>query len=189
MRGDKVPSKTQLEKPRKNEQRIGEEDLIKIIESDNYYTKDQARTKTGTPFFYFHEYDDYLKGQLLSKQHHDDIKRQASYRIRVEAMRHDGAEVPVVAGQVAEFPGNRQLQRVIDKNELIGSTIKIVYIGREKTRLGHSAKIYDVFKITGISKESESRQDGSKRKYKKRIRSKAPMSGAARIRQAAGRTR
>lgn len=167
-----MPSEIQLEKPRKNEQRIGEDDLKKIIESDDFYTKDQAKTKTGTPFFFFHEYGDYLKGQLLSKQKSIDIKRQASYRIRVEAMRQDGAEVPVVAGQVAEFPGNRQLQRVIDKNELIGSWIKIVYIGREKTRFGHSAKIYDVFKITGISSEKESRQDGSKRKYKKRARTR-----------------
>ncbi len=183
-----MTSQIQLEKPGKNEKRIGEDDLKKIIESDGFYTKDQAKTRSGTTFFYFHEYGDYLKGQLLSKMKSDDIKRQASYRIKVEAMREDGGEVRVVEGQVEEFPGNRQLRRVIDKNELIGSTIRIVYIGREKTRFGHSAKIYDVFKITGISSERESRQDGSKRKYKKRART-SPKSGAARLRQSSGRTR
>jgi len=185
-----MTSETQLEKPGKNEKRIGEKDLKKVIESDTYYTKAKpVRTARGPiDFFYFHEYGDYLKGQLLSKVNNEDIKRQASYQIRIEAMRRDGAEVPVVAGQVEEFPGNRQLQRVIDKNELIGSTIKIVYIGRQKTRFGHSAKIYDVFKIIGILSEKEIRQDGSKRKYKKRAGTR-PMSGAARLRQSSGRTR
>jgi len=183
-----VPSKTQLEKPRKNEQRVGEEDLKKDIESEAFYTTE--KTRSGPGFFFFHYYGDYLKGQLLSKQKSYDIQRQPSYRIRVEAMRQDGAEVLGVKDQVEEFPGNRQLQRVIDKNELIGSTIRIVYIGRQKTRFGHSAKIYDVFKITGrFDKESERRQDGSKRKYKKRAGTKPRQSGAARLRQATGRTR
>ena len=182
-----MPSKIQLEKPSKNEQRVGEEDLKKAIESEAFYTTD--KTRSGPDFFFFHYYGDYLKGQLLSKQKSYDIQRQPSYRIRVEAMRQDRVEVPVVEGQVVEFPGNKHLQRVIDKNELIGSTIRIVYIGRQKTRFGHSAKIYDVFKVTGIFKESERRQDGSTRKYKKRAGTKPRQSGAARLRQATGRTR
>ena len=177
-----------LSKPGKNEKRIGEEDLRKILKSDDFYTT--VETRSGTKFFYFHDYGDYLKGQLLTKQHNDDIKRQASYRIRVEAMRQDRAEVRVVTGLVEEFPGNRHLQRVLDKNELIGSTIRIVYIGRQKTSFGHSAKIYDVFKISGISSEKESRQNGSKRGYNKTNRPRTtPRSGAARVRQSSGRTR
>jgi len=182
----------QLEKPRKNEKRIGEKDLTKVIESDTYYTKAKpVRTARGPiDFFYFHEYGDHLKGQLLSKHNNEDIKRQASYRIRVEAMRRDGAEVRVTKGQIEEFTGNRQLQRLLDKNELIGSTIRIVFIGRQKTKFSHSAKIYDVFKITGISSEKESRQDGSKRRYKTRQKARtSPKSGAARLRQSSGRTR
>jgi len=186
-----VTSENLLEKPSENEKRIGEKDLTKIIESDLYYTKAKpVRTTRGlVDFFYFHEYGDHLKGQLLSKHNNEDIKRQASYRIRVETMRQDGAEVRVVAGQIAEFVGNRQLQRVIDKNELIGCTIRIVFIGRQKTRFSHSAKIYDVFKIVDIFSEKESKQDGSTRKYKKRKRARtSPKSGAARVRQKSGRT-
>jgi len=84
-------------------------------------------------------------------------------------MRRDGADVEICPGKepVEEFMGNKILQRLIDKNELIGSTVRIVFIGKKKTAFGHSAKIYDVFKVTGISQEREARQDGSKRRYKK----------------------
>lgn len=181
-----MTSKIQLEKPHKNERRIGEESLKKIIETDTFYTK--HFTPAGRDFFYFHDYGDYLKGQLLGKHSNAHIGRSASYRIKVEAMRRGGVEVPVAEGHIEEFFANRILQRTIFKNELIGSTVRIVYIGRQKTAFSHSAKIFDVFKVTGVFTEKESYQDGSKRKYKKRARTK-PKSRAARVRQAEGRTR
>jgi len=182
-----VTSKSALENPRKNERRIGAESLKKIVSSGAFYTK--QFTPEGTDFFYFHDYGDFLKGQLLGKRSNAHICRGASYRIKVEAMRRDGAHVEVEEGQIEEFMGNKILQRLIDKNELIGSTVRIVFIGKQKTAFGHSAKIYDVFKITGVQKESESRQDGSKRKYKQRTWTKPKQSGAARIRAAEGRNR
>lgn len=162
-----MTSENLLKNPRKNERRIGESSLIKVINSDTFYTK-QVRPD-GRDFFYFHDYGDYLKGQLLGKRSNVNIGRGPSYLIRVEAMRRDGVDVDICPGKepVEEFFANKILQRTIEKNELIGSFVRIVYIGRQKTGFGHSAKIYDVFKVTGISQEREAKQDGSTRKYKK----------------------
>ena len=162
-----MASEKQLEKPRKNEQRIGESSLIRIIQSGTFYTKEIR--PDGRDFFYFHEYGDFLKGQLLAKRSNVNIGRTASYLIKVEEMRQDGEDIEIDpdGDRTEEFFGNKILQRLIDKNELIGSIVRILYIGRQKNNFGHSAKIYDVFKVSGIEKEMESRQDGSTRKYKK----------------------
>jgi len=146
---------------------MGESQLKNVLRSGTFYTK-QTRSD-GRDFFYFHEYSDTLKGQLLSKHSNAHIGRGASYKIRVEQMIRDGEEVVICPGKepIEEFFGNKILQRTIDKNELIGSFVRIVFIGRQKTSHGHSAKIYDVFKVTGIESEREVRQDGSTRKYKK----------------------
>jgi hypothetical protein len=164
-----VASKIQLQNPRKNEKRIGESSLKRVIASDKFYTLDIAVTPSGREFFYFHDYGDMLKGQLLGKRSNVNIGRSPSYRIRVEEMIRDGEEVVIFPGKepIEEFFGNNMLQRTIDKNELIGSFVRIVFIGRQKTGFGHSAKVYDVFKITGIEHEREVRQDGSTRRYKK----------------------
>lgn len=162
-----MTSENLLKNPKKNEQRIGESLLKKVIASETFYTK-QVRPD-GREFFYFHEYGDYLKGQLLGRRSNINIGRGPSYRIRVEAMTRDGEEVEIVPDNepIEEFFANKMLQRTLEKNELIGSIVRIVFIGKQKTAYGHSAKIYDVFKVTGISQEREKRQDGSKRKYKK----------------------
>jgi len=167
----------------KNEERIGGSSLQKIIESDAFYTT--QKTSKGRDFFYFHEYGDYLKGFILSKQSNAHISRSNSFRIKVTEMRRDGKDVAVEDEQVEEFFANYQLQRTIDKNELIGSLVRIVYIGRKKTGFGHSAKIYDVFKDVGVSRRKELRQDGTKRKYAKRKKpGTKPKSGRARARLA-----
>lgn len=183
-----MTSENQLEKPRKNEKRIGEDDLKKIIESDTFYSK--QKIADGGDIFYFHELGDYLKGVLLSRQTAILTNyKTVTYKMEVREMRQDSKDVPVKDNQVVEFSGLKYLRRVIDKNELIGSTIRIVYVGRQRTGLGHSAKVFDVFKITGISSEKESYQDGSKRGYNRKKARTSPKSGAARLRIASGRTR
>ena len=162
-----MPSQNQLSKPGKNEERIGESDLKEVVESDGFYT--MQKVSEGSEIFYFRAIGDYVKGFLISRQTIVLTHcRQVIYKMNVQAMRQDGEDVPVEDDQVVEFPGLKHLRRIIDKNELIGSLIRIVYIGREKTGLGHSAKVFDVFKDVGVTSRKESYQDGSKRKYKKR---------------------
>jgi len=178
-----VTSINKLSKPRKTEQRIDKSALEKIVESEGFYTT--QKTSDGRDLFYFYEYGDYLKGFLISRQTGKFTNYKAvTYKMKVQEMRQDGADVPVEDGQIVEFPALKYLQRTIDKNELIGSLIRIVYIGRQKTGKGHSAKIFDVFKDVGVASRKEIYQDGSKRKYKKRARTKP-----GRARRRAPRTR
>jgi len=177
-----VASPNQLSKPRKNEKRIDESALKEVVGSDGFYT--MQKVSEGSDIFYFRAIGDYIKGFLISRQtivltH----RRQVIYKMKVQEMRQDNEDVPVKNDQVVEFPGLKHLRRIIDKNELIGSLLRIVYIGREKTGLGHSAKVFDVFKDLGVISRKEVFQDGSKRKYKKRAGTK-PKS---RSRRRAGR--
>jgi len=163
-----VPSTNQLSKPRKGEQRIGGSALAEIVESDEFYTL--QRISEGSDIFYFLALGDYVKGFLISRQTLVLYNRkQVVYKMKAQEIRQDGKDVPVKDDQVIEFPGLKYLRRVIDKNELIGSLVRIVYIGRQKTGLGHSAKVFDVFKDLGVFTRKESYQDGpNQRKSKSR---------------------
>jgi len=164
-----VTSTNQISKPRKNEERIGGSDLKEVLESDEFYT--MQKVSEGSELFYFRAIGDYVKGFLIGRQtlvltH----RKQVVYRMKAQEIRQDGEDVPVEDDRFIEFPGLKYLRRVIDKNELIGSLIRVVYIGRQKTGLGHSAKVFDVFKDLGVTSRKEVYQDGRKRKYKKRAR-------------------
>ena len=180
-----MTSQNQLSKPRKNEERIGGPALKEIVDSDSFYTT--QKISEGSDLFYFRSTGDFVKGFLIGRitlvlTH----RKQVIYKMKVQEMRQDGEDIPVKDGQIVEFPGLKYIRRTLDKNELVGSLIRIVYIGREKTGLGHSAKVFDVFKDVGVTSRKEVWQDGSKRKYRKRARTK-PGPGRAE-RNAAGVT-
>lgn len=167
-----MPSTNQLDKPRKGEERIGGSALKEIVESDEFYTI--QKVSEGSDLFYFRAIGDYVRGFLLSRKTLVlTYRKQVIYKMKVQEMRQDGEDVPVEDDRIVEFPGLKYLRRVIDKNELIGSLIRIVYIGRQKTGLGHSAKVFEVFKDLGVTSRKESYQDGSKRGYKKRAGTKS----------------
>jgi len=165
---------TKLSKPAKNEKRVGESALKKVIESDLFYNK--PKISEGGELFYFYTYGDYLKGFLLKRQTRDLTHyRQVTYKMKALEMRQDGEEVPIKYpdGLIVEFPGLKYLRKIIDKNELLGSLVRIVYIGREKSGRGHSAKVFDVFKDVGVMSEKESYQSPPiKRKRKKKVKRK-----------------
>lgn len=166
-----MTSHNRLSKPREDEKRIGGSALAEIIESDEFYTL--QRISEGSDIFYFLALGDYVKGFLLSRQTLVLYNRkQVVYKMKAQEIRQDGNDIPIEGDQLIEFPGLKYLRRVIDKNELIGSLVRIVYIGREKTGLGHSAKVFDVFKDLGVISRKEVYQDGRKRKYKKRAGTK-----------------
>ena len=175
-----MTSHNRLSKPRKDEKRIGEDALKEVVGSDEFYTL--QRISEGSDIFYFLALGDYVKGFLISRQTLVLYNRkQVVYKMKAQEIRQDGKDVPVKDAQLIEFPGLKYLRRVIDRNELIGSLVRIVYIGREKTGLGHSAKVFDVFKDLGVLSRKESYQDGSKRKYKKRARTKPAGRNSARV--------
>lgn len=178
-----MTSENQLSKPRKNEERIGGPALKDILDSDAFYTR--QKISEGSDLFYFQSYGDCIKGFLIGRQTLVFNNRsQVVFKMKVQEMRQDDEDLPVKDGQVIEFPGLKYLRRTLDKNELVGSLIRIVYIGRQKTGLGHSAKVFDVFKDVGVASRKEIYQDGFKRKYKKRAGTK-PGPGRAK-RNAAG---
>ncbi len=135
---------TPLDKPRDNEKRVDEASLKNLVSSDAFYTF--PRTIDEKIFFTFCDYDDYLKGVLLSKHCNAYMNRTCSYRIRVREGRQAGMDFVFEDEEVLEFFANWRVQRVIDQNKLIGSSIRIVFIGRQKTRFGgNPAKVYDIF--------------------------------------------
>ena len=181
-----MPSTNQLSKPRKNEQRIGGPDLKEVVESDSFYTL--QRISEGSDIFYFLALGDYVKGFLIRRQTLVLYNRkQVVYTMKAQEIRQDGKDIPVEDEQLIEFPGLKYLRRTLDKNELLGSLIRIVYIGRQKTGFGHSAKVFDVFKDVGVASRKEIYQDGSKRKYKKRARTKPRPGGRRRAGRDAAR--
>jgi hypothetical protein len=50
-------------------------------------------------------------------------------------------------GEIVEIVANKLLHKQINKGELCGQRVKIVYIGRDFTHAGRCRKIYRVFKI------------------------------------------
>lgn len=117
--------------------------------------------------FYFHTPGDYLLGYLLCKEtvqtaHYPFI----TYKIKVIEARQDGQDLIIEDDQVIEFPGNVELRRLIDDNELIGSLVKLLYKGKKG-----QYKKYEVFKDRGtFYQNEEQKHERTKRKRKKRSR-------------------
>ena len=163
-----MPSTKQLTRPKKNEQRIGGKALKKLVESAAFYSN--PRIIDGGDIFYFYKPGDFLKGFLLGR-HTDTLTyyKKLLFKMKVLEMRQDGSDVEIKypPGRIVDFPGLKYLRKIIDKNELVGKLVRIVYIGREKSGMGHSAKVFDVFKDVGVMTEKESYQSAVTRKYKK----------------------
>lgn len=109
--------------------------------------------------FYFHNHGDYLLGFLRCKQtvqtaHYPFV----TYVMKVLEARQDGCDMLVEGDLLVEFPGNVELRRLIDDNELIGSLVKIIYKGKKGQH-----KKYDVWKDTGTFYENKEQQYGKSR--------------------------
>lgn len=142
----KRAEKTTLQRltaPRKGEKVLDKAELDKMIESPDFYTR--AMTPEGNFFFYFHHTGDFVTGRLLSKRSNADIYRAVSYRMELWELHYEGKDVPVKAGEIVEFCGNRQLHRTIDRNHLMGDVVRVEFIGRQRTKYSHARKVYAVY--------------------------------------------
>jgi hypothetical protein len=136
------------------EKEVGKEVTQKLTSSPHYYQ--QPETQLGKPFFVFTKPGDFIKGELVGKSGNRAIFRSTSYAMKVEAGRLAGEPLKITDGQVEEFFGNAQLHRIISKNELMHSIVKIVYIGKYRhPKALHAMKVYRVYKESGVFKTKE----------------------------------
>lgn len=138
-------------KPQKLEQ-VAKKIVDRLKASPRFYSI--PKTATGDDFFIFRRAGDMLYGILYGKHSQVGVARSCSYRMMAYEAKQDGKKIPLGPdGKIVEFPGCALLQRIIDnpKNDLRGSLVKIVYIGRlKKSRgVGRSMKIFEVYKDKG----------------------------------------
>ena len=111
------------------------------------------KPQVGVRFLIFKQKGEYVEGILGPPI--TNLRRATSYPIDT------GAET-------VEIFANRLLHRLIQKFELVGSRVRIVYIGRQFISYGgHMRKIFRVYKVKGCFKETLE-PVGAKKQAKKR---------------------
>lgn len=118
---------------------IGKAKIDKITKSRQF--EPDHREPPRNKYFIFRWQGDEITGFLGAPI--TNFRRNTSYPIEKEN------------GEIVEIFGNKILHETIRENELIGSKVRIVYIGRQQIPHCRPRKIYRVFKITGIFTESE----------------------------------
>lgn len=126
--------------PGKNEIEIGKSTIDRITQARTFEPHD--RPKLGSEFFIFRRRGDSIRGILGHPI--ENYQRNTSYPLTLEN------------GRIVEIFGNKLLHRLIQRHELIGSRVRIVYIGRQFIGQGHARKIYRVYKIKGCITQYES---------------------------------
>ena len=99
------------------------------------------KPQVGTRFFIFKQKGDSIQGVLYKSV--QNFHRASSYPIKQDD------------GTIVEFYGSRLLHEAINKYDLVGLRVRIVFIGRQIIRSGiHSRKIYRIYKVKGTFKEN-----------------------------------
>lgn len=118
---------------------VNAEQIKKITRSRAFSQPQPVDRSFQNRFFIFRWPGDQIEGTLGPPI--TNYRRNTSYP--VELPDADG-------GGIKEIFGNKPLHETIRKNELIGSYVRIVYIGLQKVpTLARSRKIYEVWKISG----------------------------------------
>jgi hypothetical protein len=139
---------------------VGKDITERIVHSK--YFRQPPLAQSGRPFFVFIRPGDFLKGELIGKSGNKALFRSTAYAVKVEAAKQGGEHIDVVDGQIEEFCGNAQVQRIIKNNQLMHSIIRIVYIGKFRMPKGlHPMKVYRVFKEVGFARSDERPQTSS----------------------------
>lgn len=112
-----------------------------IVRSDGFEPASKESEYWKRHFFIFRWKGDQIEGALGSPI--TNLRRNTSYPIKLDD------------GRTLEIFGNKILHQTIRENELIGSKVRIIYIGRQQIPHCRPRKIYRIFKITGVFTESE----------------------------------
>jgi len=147
------------------EVQVGKEITDKAKKSDRFYTE---LTESGRPIFYFQQPGDYVKGRLIGTTTAIyQFYSQRIYKIEAWEIVQYGQIVPVEEDHIIEIVAYRDLQRIIDRCELMGSIVRIKMIGRLRTSGGHFRFVWEVYKDMGTFTENEVKQIPKTRKKRK----------------------
>jgi len=148
----KIPDKFSS-KAKKSETEIGKRTVDRVVRQRTFEPFDKP--SVGEEFFIFKRMGDEISGILVGGPI-ANMRRSSSYAIKLDD------------GRVVEIFANKLLHRIIEKNQLLFSRIRIVYIGRQHTGYGHARKIYRVYKDKGTIRSEEYEQfAGGKKNAKK----------------------
>lgn len=132
-------TKTSYRTKKPAETEIGKSKVDRIVESRQF--EPEYREEPKREFRLFRWKGDQIEGILGAPI--TNFRRNTSYPITLDD------------GRTVEIFGNKLLHELIRKHELIGSKVRIVYIGRQQIPRCRPRKIYRVFKITGVFTESK----------------------------------
>jgi len=136
------------------EKEVGKDITQRLVHSKFFYQAVLA--PTGKPFFVFIKPGDYLKGELIGRSGNKALFRSTSYAMKVEEGKQGGEQLDIVDDQVEEFCANAQVQRIIQKNQLMHAIVRIVYAGKFRPpKVLHAMKVYRVFKEVGFAHSNE----------------------------------
>lgn len=118
------------------------EKIEKIKRSRTFVSPTPTDPKNIRRFFIFRWTGDEIEGIL--GQPITNYRRNTSYPLELEN------------GSIREIFGNKIMHDTINNNELIGSMVRIVYIGyRPIPGLARCQKIYEIYKVKGFSEEKQ----------------------------------
>ena len=144
---------------------VGKEITDKARSSKGFYTTNTD--DSGRDVFYFRHIGDWIKGRLAScrtVEHH--FYSSTHYIIQTWQACQGSQTIDIGQDETREIVAYRDLRRIIEKCELMGSIIRIVMIGRIRTGNGHFRFVWQVFKDTGTAKEREIEQIPKRKKRK-----------------------
>lgn len=142
--------------PKVKQIEVGKKQVDKIVKMRNF--EPEVREHPHRQFYIFRWQGDQIEGILGPPV--TNYRRNTSYPIQLND------------GNTVEIFGNKLLHSIIRENELIGSRVKIVYIGRQHNVWGRPAKVYRVYKVQGIGLLTHKRYDEKSSKPKRRKRKK-----------------
>jgi len=142
------------------------ENLIEMKPLPRRFEQVEKIDGEGRGIFYFHQPGDYVYGFLLTKKTIETVHYPfRTYLIRAFEAQQDGVPLYISEsedGEIIEIPANIMIRRIVEDNELIGSLVKIVFIGKKGQK-----KYYRVFKDTGTFYKNEVEKYGRARKKRK----------------------
>lgn len=91
---------------------------------------------TSQPLFFFRSIGQEISGLLFPPlRNNSTYHQQLLYPIET---------IPGDRSSVTFIPGNKHLRRLIEKFELTGKVVRIVYVAKKHTRFGHYEKQYAI---------------------------------------------
>lgn len=140
-----MPPKTQKYKE------VAKSKIDKIASSGAFLSEEALNESTIRKFFIFRWRGDCIEGILGHPI--TNLRRNTSYPIELDD------------GDVIEIFGNKLLHDIIRDNELIGSRVKIVYIGKQTGPWGRPRKIYRAYKVKPTVTDSTKEVKSEKHNY------------------------